>query len=120
MEDSIETIFVKPRNKYYCEYVINDADIHTKTYDDLKDYLYEIIPERFIQINYALMHFQSFIIFVPNKEFIFLQLNDIKDSYDDMENAVKNPSIKDAVKELKSQNKDLLDDKIKKMSELKI
>lgn len=120
-ENSIESIFVRPRNKYYCEYLINDSNsIHIKTYDDIKQYLYDIIPERFTQVNYALMKFQSFIIQVPEKEFVFLQLSDIEEHLDEIEDEVKNPSLKEAMRSVQLKNKMTYDDKIKAMSELEV
>lgn len=118
-EDSIETIFVRPRNKFYVEYSLNGSEsLHTKTYDGIKEYLHEIIPERFTQVNYALMRFQSFIISIPEKEFIFLQLSDMKNHYDDMENIVRNPTLEMAEAEMKQINALDIDETIKKISEL--
>lgn len=120
MEDSIVSIFVKPRNQFYCEYTINSGDsIHTKTYEQIKEYLFGIIPERFAQVNYALSKFQSFIIIIPDKEFIFLQLNDMTEYYEEMEEIVLNPTVKEAMIFIKDKNKLSIDDKIKKISELK-
>ncbi len=119
MEESIEIIFVRPRNKYYCEYSLNGSEsLHTKTYEDLKEYLFGIIPERVIQINYALMRFQSFIIQVPDKEFTFLQLSDMTDHIDDIKDFVKNPTVEDAMKDMKLQNKKTIDEKMKDISEI--
>ena len=119
MEESIEIIFVRPRNKYYVEYALNGSDsMHTKTYDDIKEYLYEIIPERVVQINYALMRFQSFIIQVPSKEFTFLQLADMADHIEGIKDFIKNPTVEDAMVDVKIQNKKTIDDKMKDLSEI--
>jgi len=117
-ENSIETIFVRPRNKFYVEYIVNESSKHTKTYDQIKKYLKEIIPERTSQFNYALSKFLSFIIIVPEKEFIFLQLNDMKEHYDDLKEMTINPTVEDAMESIKDQNALSIDDKLKKISEL--
>jgi len=118
-KDSIDSIFVRPRNKFYCEYILNNGEsVHTKTYDQIRKYLLEIIPERLTQVNYALMRFQSFIIIVPEKEFIFLQLNDIAEHYDEIKEKVLNPSIQEAEQVLRLEKKMTSDDKIKQISEI--
>lgn len=121
MEESIEIIFVRPRNKYYCEYALNGSEsMHTKTYDDLKNYLFEIIPERVVQINYALMRFQSFIIQVPTKEFTFLQLTDISEHTEDLKEYITNPTVEQAMIDVSLQNKKTIDDKMKDISEINL
>ncbi len=64
----IITIYVKPRNQRYCNYQINDNQIHTKTYEELSIYLCSLLPEQSTEINRLIGFKKHFIIFLQEKK----------------------------------------------------
>ena len=63
----IITIFINPKHRKYCEYQINDNQVHLKDYPDLFLYLVDLIPEKANEIEKLLGLKRAFIIFLQEK-----------------------------------------------------
>jgi hypothetical protein len=84
----VYTIYVKPRNKRYANYIINDSAYHTKSYEDLQDYLISLLPEKNIQICELLACKKTFVIFLQEREIKELSF-DLQKEMEDMKYKMK-------------------------------
>jgi len=67
---NIKFVFVLPRNKFYCSYTLNDnTELHSKKYDDMYQFLVNLLPKKSNEINKLLLYLHKpfFVDIINNK-----------------------------------------------------
>lgn len=68
-KSAIQTVLVIPRNKSYSSYFINgNPEEHAMKYQDLQEYLIDLVPQRAGKIVELVRSFAQFIVFVEFQE----------------------------------------------------
>lgn len=106
--ENIKIIYILPRSKTYCRYAINDGEVHSKRYEDLREFLITLAPSLSTELTEKIHSFSYFILFVEEKKIVDL-VNDPQDTIDSIKQTFKNFDPKKIYKFMRSNKKEPLD-----------
>ena len=106
--ENIKIIYVLPRSKTYCRYAINDGEVHSKRYEDLREFLITLVPSLSTELTETIHSFSYFILFVEEKKIVNL-VNDPQDIITSIKQTFKNFDPKKIYKFMKQNKKGPLD-----------
>lgn len=64
---AVETIIILPFKQRYCHYIVNEGEIHTKNYEELRCWLQTLVPSLTSPIGIRFADKKSFILYVKEK-----------------------------------------------------
>jgi len=115
--DNIKIICILPRSRKYCRYVINDGEVHSKKYEDLRKFLISLAPTLAFEITRKIQTFSYFLLLVEEQQIIDLAV-DIRDRVDQIKKTFKNFNIEKVYKFMQKSKKSDPLDKIKRSNDI--
>lgn len=95
---SIDIIFIAPKSRRYCEYTINNGSIHSKTYEELSEYLCKLFPDLSDDI-YKFISLKKYFFVFPQENTI----QELKFDYEKEKNEIKKKLLYNSISEVKKE-----------------
>ena len=101
----IKYLFVLPRNKFYCQYQINDEpSVRAMKYEDMQDYILNLLPNKAKEIRELLIVYKKYFFVDVVKDEIRELSFDSEKEIDDIKRNMRGETMKAVNKDLKTKD----------------